>query len=210
MSRILGRPVFFYAIENRKFLREAEVQGGERMIRVKVEDKKESLFFAIALGSVLLMAIGTTAVYWTQHDAQDVSKVQGGLQATASEQPGGDQGVVGKYEDDTAGTQTVSSVKPYSEMENENDSLLYFLTLMCALLVLFGLTFRYYSHREMKEAEKRWETATRNFVIRMETERANSGDVRFDQDTIWSRILKGEGVGAAQIDRIPVGDSRKT
>ena len=180
------------------------------MFRIKVEEKKESIFFAIALGCVLLLALGATVIYWIQPGAREVVPMRESRSAAASEDPIEERrGRVGG-ERDAAETKAVSSARPLSTKSGDDDSLWFFGTLICALLVLFGLTFRYYSHREMKEAERRWQRATRNFLARMEVERANSADEKFGSDTLWWRILKNEDVEVTEGDRLAVVEPRET
>ena len=170
------------------------------MFRIKVEDKKESFFFAIALGCVLLLAVGATVIFWTDHDTYDVSEHEESISASTA--PDGEEKVVKGDGEGRTSIHTASSVSSHTGTTAADRSLWFFGTLICALLILFGLTFRYYSHREVIEAERRWEMATRNFITRMEVERAHSENGKNDGDTIWSRILNGEGVEASNIQRI--------
>jgi hypothetical protein len=174
------------------------------MFKIKVEDRKESFFFAIALGCVLLLAVGATVIFWTDHGTYDFSEGEESMSGTTTTTPDKKQTVVEEDGTERTSLQTPSSVSLHTETTTDDRSLWFFGTLICALLILFGLTFRYYSHREVKEAEKRWEMATRNFITRMEVERANSEDGKNDADTIWSRILSGQGVEASDIRRISV------
>ncbi|MFQ6091418.1 MAG: hypothetical protein ACE5OR_01860 [bacterium] len=107
-----------------------------------------------------------------------------------------------------ASLQTVSSINPHTGKANEDASLWFFFTLMSTLPLLFGLTFRYYSHRETKEVERRWERACQRFLARMEVEGTNSENRGMDHDTIWARILRGEGVEASEVERIPTRKRR--
>ena len=175
------------------------------MFRVTIEDKKESIFFAIALGCVLLVAIGATWLYWTQTNGKDAvwteESVPGAVTVPSEK--------VTPTSSEGTSPSMVSHVRPLSERNAQNRTLYLFITLIAVLLIVFGLTFRYYSHREVKEAEKRWQMATRNFVARMSVEQASSGDVKMGADTIWSRILRGEEVESSEIDKIPVSEPGK-
>lgn len=152
------------------------------MFAIRIENKKESLMYTIALGGVLCLIIGVTWIYWTHSAHRTLENV------TLTEK--------------TASERYASSVKQHETESNGNSSLWFFGTLIVLLLLLFGLTFRYYSHREMKEAEKRWRTACERFLTRMEIEQATYKDERKNGDSVWSRILKGESVEETEIIRI--------
>ncbi|UCE18355.1 MAG: hypothetical protein JSV84_16105 [Gemmatimonadota bacterium] len=180
------------------------------MIRIVIEDKRESIFYAVALGCVLLLAVGVTLMYWTEHDLRDISEAGDGEPVTvfgAAEemQPMRSRGA-GR---DTPG-KAISLTDSFSEKETDTRSLWFFGTIVCTLIVLFILTFRYYSHREVKEAEDRWRRAMRNFMARMEEERVHSEDEKLLPDTIWSRILKGEEIETSGMERIAINNRRNT
>ena len=74
---------------------------------------------------------------------------------------------------------------------SNGSSLWFFGTLIISLLLLFGLTFRYYSFREMKQAEKRWKTACDSFLTRMEIELMSSEEEQNGNGNDWVHILNG-------------------
>lgn len=149
------------------------------MLSVKIESKKESLMFAVALGCVLLLIIGVAWMYWS-HSADSVMK-DGGRGRTG----------------------VVSIEDKQAAVRDENTSLWFFGTLVVALILLFGLTFRYYTHREIKETEEKWKTACQSFLTRMAIEQADYEEEQANGPTVWSKILNGNGVEETDVVGLP-------
>jgi len=149
------------------------------MLSVKIESKKESLMFAVALGCVLLLIIGVAWMYWS-YSADRVMNDGGRGQS---------------------GTVSIEDRK--TAVRDENSSLWFFGTLVVALILLFGLTFRYYTHREIKETEEKWKTACQSFLTRMAIEQADYEEERGNGDMVWSKILNGNGVEEADVVGLP-------
>ena len=154
------------------------------MVAIRIENKRDSLMFAIAIGCVFLLIIGVTWVYWTYQSGPLPSEGQSTFHGTGSGTIGGDRGAFSKPGSASAGTLTGGT--------NDITSLWFFGTLIVSLLLLFGMTFRYYSHREMKQAERNWSKACDNFLTRMEIERLASDERMEESRMVWSRILNGE------------------
>lgn len=158
------------------------------MFRVEVGDKKEALFYAITLGCVLILVFGASRIYWSNAGSAHLdTKTQlrsPGIQSDTQNTSSSDQGAVSK----TSAPHRI----PNRNGSNQTTSLLFFGTVILALLLLFCLTFRYYTRREMKETEQKWKNACENFLTRMETERTKSEGKQLNGDALWSKVLKGE------------------
>ncbi|MFQ6092223.1 MAG: hypothetical protein ACE5OR_06005 [bacterium] len=160
------------------------------MFTIEIEDRKESLLYAIALGCVLLLAIGVTLVYWTHRNTLGPEMVEMGISGAASRAIRGGQEPAAVGREDAA-TEKTAPNSPAGE-DNGTISLWFFVTLISALLIVLGLTFRYYSHREMKAAERRWEKACEQFLARTGIEGTRSDREGIADDNIWLRILRAE------------------
>lgn len=154
------------------------------MVAIRIENKRDSLMFAIAIGCVFFLIIGVTWVYWTHQSSHMPSEGQSTFHGAGSGTIGGDREASSKAGSASTGTQTGGT--------NDLTSLWFFGTLIVSLLLLFGMTFRYYSHREMKQAERNWSKACHSFITRMEIERMASEERMEESRTVWSRILNGE------------------
>ena len=158
------------------------------MFRIEVGDKKEALFYAITLGCVLILVFGASRIYWSNTSnahLDTAAQLQSpGIQRDTQNTSTSDQDVALK-------TSTPHRI-PNRQGSNQTTSLLFFGTVILALLLLFCLTFRYYTRREMKETENKWKNACENFLTRMETERLKSEEKQLNGHAIWSKVLKGE------------------
>jgi hypothetical protein len=158
------------------------------MIRIEVGDKKEALFYGIALGCVLFLVIGVTVLYWApQGNGQ--SHAYRGSQSTASQSG---KEITSTNERGEAQHARASVSRRSAEINERNGSWLFFGTVIVALLLLFCLTFRYYTRREIQQTEKRWRNACEDFLNRIEVQRLESGDKFQMQDAPWAKILRGE------------------
>ena len=162
----------------------------ENIFSIRIESKKESVMYAVALGCVLFLIIGVTWLYWSQsanriaeRESFDQSQNLSMLQK-----------------------ETMVGRTAYDNAISENSSMWFFGILIVSLILIVGLTFRYYSHREMKETEKRWRIACQSFVTRMEIEQIKYEENRGNRDTAWEEILKGESVDTSEI--VGIADRR--
>jgi hypothetical protein len=159
------------------------------MLSVRIDNKKESVMYAVALGCVFLLIIGVTWIYWSQSSGELTAQRGSGRARTMS----------GQTEEASSAEQQMAA-KRYGE----STTLWFFGTLVILLILLFGLTFRYYSYREMKEAERKWRMACQQFLTRMEIEQIDYEEKRGNGDTVWAKMLNGEGVKESEIAAIPM------
>ena len=158
------------------------------MFRIEVGNKKESVFYAITLVCVLLLVMGVTRMYWTHHSTGDLLEEE--RQKTDLRK--GDSRSDTISEKNMRRTKPTSPLTAYTSETRQYASFLFFGTLILALLLLFCLTLRYYSRREMREAEKKWNQACERFLTRVEAERLDSQESKVGEDSLWSRVLKSE------------------
>ena len=160
------------------------------MLRIEVGEKKESIFYAITLGCVLLIVIGVTRFYWTRQSSEEIWNREEAKSCMTK----GDMAASGTDDKKVTSPKVRSPRISMIEETNQSSSLAFFCTLIFALLLIFCMTFRYYSRREMKEAERRWKTTCANFLTRMESERFESQEEMRGRAALWSQILQGDGV----------------
>jgi hypothetical protein len=141
------------------------------MLAIVVENKKESLLYTIALGCIFLLIIGVTWLYWANPSNHPSTSLAAPTSPAASP------------------AEYAASPSRYQEKTSESSTVWFFGTLIVFLLLLFGLTFRYYSHREIKEAENRWRTACECFLTRMEIERMATEEEQVNNGRAWSVIV---------------------
>ena len=77
-------------------------------------------------------------------------------------------------------------------MGDPNASLVFFGTMIFSLLLLGAVAFRYYSRREMREAELRWNKACANFETQIENQRLEKQLDHDSEENLWSQVLKGQ------------------
>jgi hypothetical protein len=124
------------------------------------------------------LIISVTLVYWTtQANTEGALEEKAGMIVTSK------RGMEEGASDVTR--------KMDASQTSDNPSLWFFGTLIVSLLLLFGLSFRYYSHREITQAEKRWRTACESFLTRMEVERMASEEKQNGTGCDWTHILNG-------------------
>ena len=157
------------------------------MVAIQIESKRESVMYAIALGCVFLFIIGLTWFYWNSQTAQYGSMDP--YMLAVSVESAQSSGLRAGHENPV----------------ERNTSIWFYGALIVSLLLLFGVTFRYYSHREMKKTEKKWNRTCQTFLTRMEVERANYEDRLNRDDTVWTRILKGDSIDEREIMRMARG-----
>ena len=153
------------------------------MIAIKVENARQSILYGVALVSIFALIAGVSYVYWMHPSGSMAPSSDGALSQAVSPSPEG-----GARESDR-GT------------PDESSTLWFYGTLVVCLILVFGLTFRYYSHREMKEAERRWKMSCENFLTRVEMERLASEEEQARNYRAWWNGMRGVSAGGPSIKK---------
>jgi hypothetical protein len=156
------------------------------MFRIEVGDKKEVVFFGIVLACLLFLVISATQFDWPSNKTDHAY----GQRHTFSPVFKGEPDVSSLEKNGDLMRTATPSQTPNHHEPDRGMSWFFFGPVIFALLLLFCLTSRYHTRREVREMERQWKNTCENFLTRLESERLKPGERHSTGDSVWSKILK--------------------